>query len=367
LPEAAIVRIDLRADVTWADFTRGVRAFGRWWVSEILAMLPEAWRSQIGGWISRPHMRLSNSQWVVSWPGSDIASISVDASLPDSAIGASLATQAADRLTKPVCFDLPGREVLRRNIRLPVAATARLRSAVELQLERISPFRSEDVAFDCSVPPSVPQDGEVDVDVAIVPLATLLRYADWLKGLGLRAAEFRAEGGDHRFGGVSFDWRWNRGTQRWALVGAGLLCWGAAYLLAPSLRESEFDSTTTQVSALRIVSSDAAQAKDTLDGLATPAAFLAQKERAPSPLDALKALTLGIPDNTRLISLVIEGERVRAAGITRDALLLMRVLAKSNRFSDLRWSGPIEPIQGGGSRFTLELTLRLSTGGGTLL
>ncbi len=361
------MRLDFRANVTWADFTRAAGAFGHWWASEILSMLPEDWRSGIGSCVSRPYMRHSGSQWVISWPGSDIASISVDASLPDSAIGASLAGQAGDRLARALTFELPGRDVLRRSIRLPVAATTRLRSAVELQLERISPFRSEDVAFDCVVSSNEAKDGEVDVEVAIVPLATLVRYRDWLKGLELHVSAFHAEGGNHRFGGVSFDWQWNRNTQRWALAGAGTVCWIAAYLLAPSLRQSEFDNTSAQVSALQIVSSDAAQAKDTLDGLAGPAAFLAQKEKQPPPLDALRALTLGIPNNTRLTSFVIEGDRVRAAGITRDSTLLMRVLTKSNRFSDLRWDGPIEPIPGGGSRFTLELTLRTGVSGGMLL
>ncbi len=361
------MRVDFRANVTWEDFRRGAGAFGRWWVSEILSMLPVDWRSEIGSWIARPHMRLAQSQWIISWPGSDIASVSVDASLPDAAIATSLAEQAGERLARALTFELPGRDVLRRSIRLPVAATARLRSAVELQLERISPFRGEDVAFDCAVSPGEAKDGEVGVEIAIVPLATLLRYGDWLKSLGLRVSEFRAEGGDHRFGGVSLDWRWNRNTQVWALVGAGAVCWAAAYLLAPSLRDSEFDDTRAQVNALQIVSGDAAQAKDTLDGLAGAASFLAQKEKQPLPLDALKALTLGIPNNTRLTSLAIDGDRVRAAGITGDANLLLRVLTKSNRFSDLRWDGPIVPISGGGKRFTLELTLRPGGSEGMLL
>ncbi len=355
------MRIDLRAQVTFDGVVAGVRAFGHWWTSEILAMLPDERAKSIRAWLSRPHMRLAGSGWVVSWPHSNIESITVDASLPDPAFRNALRRQSDDRLEGPMCLELPAREVLRRTLRLPVAALSRLRSAVELQLERFSPFRKEDVVFDCFVPPGEARDGEVDVEVAIVPRATLERYQEWLQRLGLSATEFQVENSDHRFSGARPGWRLDRKSLPLAVGAIGAALWLGAYLLAPSLREGEIESVSGQINALRVTSNDASHAKDALDQLSGPAAFLAGKEQVATPLDALEILTLGFPNNARLSNLEIEGNRVRATGESPDAMQMMDILSKSNRFTDIRFDGPIEKSSDGRSRFTIDATLR--TGG----
>jgi general secretion pathway protein L len=352
------MRIDFRRQVTWESVQTGAREFGHWWISEMLALLPDGRRAAIEAWLARPVMRLDGSRWLVSWPHSGLADIAIDASLADAAFRNALRRESGDRLDRPICFELPGREVLRRTIRLPAAALARLRSAVELQLGRYSPFRSEDVAFDCIVPPGAVRDGEVEAEVAIVPRATLKRYQDWLARLGLTAAEFRVERSGHRFYRALSDWRPDSRSLPFAIAAAGLLLWMGAYLVAPSLREGEIANETGQVNALRAASGDAARAKDTLDRLSGSAAFLARKEQVSTPLDALEVLTLGFPNNTSLTDLVIEGDRVRASGVTADVSLLMEVLGKSNRFSDIRMSGPGGRMADGRSRFTIDLTLQ---------
>jgi general secretion pathway protein L len=355
------MRMDLRAQVTFDGVVAGARAFGHWWISELLAILPDERARSIKAWLARPFMRLVGPNWVVSWPHSNIESITVDASLPDPAFRNALRRQSDNRLEGPIGLELPARVVLRRTVRLPVAALTRLRSAVELQLERYSPFRKEDAEFDCFVPSGEARDGEVDVEVAIVPRATLERYQDWLQRLGLTAVEFQVEGSDHRFSGARTGWKLDRGSLPLAVAAIGAALWLGAYLLAPSLREGEIESVSGEISALRVSSNDASRAKDVLDQLSGPAAFLAGKEQVATPLDALEILTLGFPNNARLSNLEIEGNRVRATGESPDAMQMMNILSKSNRFADIHFNGPIEKASSGHSRFTIDATLR--TGG----
>jgi general secretion pathway protein L len=358
MPEIAAVRIDLRSHVTWESTKAAARAFGIWWLAEILALLPDEWRTRANAWLARPMMRLEGARWIVSWPQSAFESIVLDASLSDAAMRDELVRASKDRPIGSLAFMLSAREVMRRTVRLPMAAASRLRSAVELQLGRLSPFSGDEVVFDCASPVAASQSGEIDVDVAIVPSATLERHQAWLARLGLAASEFVVQGSDHRFRMAASGWHKDRLALSQAMGAAGLALWILAYFLAPSMREREIESEIAQMNALRASSLDAARAKDQLDQLRGPAAFLADKEQVTPPLDALEAVTLGFPNNARLIHLEIRGNQARARGVVTDTQSLMQVLTKSNRFADVRFAGATEKMADGRNRFVIDLTLR---------
>jgi hypothetical protein len=347
------MRIDFGAQVSLESIGRDVLEFWHWWASEVTEVLPERWRGLAAAQLARPQMRLDAGNWLISCPG--IEDIALNTELD--AAGMRSRLEGIDQLLKPVRFELPEREVLRRTITLPKAASARLRSAISLQLDHHSPFRSEDVVFDFAAPKQTAGREDLDVDVVIVPRTTLSRYEGWLGEIWLRIADFRVQGSGHRFAGPT-NWQWNRPSTVSALVAAGCALWILALVLAPVLRDGEVERATAEVAGLQAISSDALRDKEALEQLSGPAQFLGQKELAPQPLDVLRTLTLAFPNNVRLIGLVVAGTRVQATGFTNDAYLLTEILMRSGRFSDVRLSGPIEKYPDGRRRFELELTLR---------
>jgi hypothetical protein len=348
------MRIDFGAQVSLETIGRDALEFCHWWASEISEVLPERWRDMAAARLAQPQMRLEAGTWIVSCPG--LQDIDLDASLDAAGMRGRLA--GIEQLAKPVRFELPEREVLRRTITLPKAASARLRSAISLQLDHHSPFRSEDVVFDFATPKQNAGGEDMDVDVAIVPLATLSRHEEWLGEIGLHIAEFRVEGSGHRFAGPT-NWRLTRPSTGFALAAAGCALWILALILAPVMRDTEIEKATAEVAGLQAISSDALRDKEALEQLSGPAEFLGQKELAPLPLDVLRTLTLAFPNNVRLIDLVVTGNRVQATGFTNDAYLLTEILVRGGKFSDVRLAGPIEKYPDGRQRFELELTLRM--------
>ena len=87
----------------------------------------------------RPTVALDEDADPWTAPGADRASAQVGARL------------GSNRAERPRWLLLPGGQVLRRRILLPAAATERLREVVAHELDRQTPFRADQVAYDCRV------------------------------------------------------------------------------------------------------------------------------------------------------------------------------------------------------------------------
>jgi len=354
------MRIDLKAPVTLEGLGAATAEFWNWWRSELLALLPPALRATALRSFAACRMEQRGLNWVFSWPGSDSSDLAIETSLPDAAFRNALRRLGGDAFGRPVTLVLPAHEVLFRNLRLPAAAGARLRSAIALQLERLSPFRSDDVIFDWRQLEHG-EPGEIAVEVAIVPRATLERYETWVGGVGLRLADFEAGDSGYRFRSMRASWRLDFLRPEVAFALAGVVLWIGALVLAPTLRERELAHTTARVEHMRAAAGGALQAKMELDRLSAPLAFLQQSASAPAPLDVLRDVTVLLPDSVHLSHFLIEGNHLEIGGTAARLQPLIQRLQRSGRFQSVK-SVPGRALRvPGGGQFALELTLRSPT------
>src|SRR5215469_8003106 len=134
--------IDLDQPVTLSDALVAARSFWHWWTTELMKLLPPRWHGFAQELIERPIAKWRDGQWLVRLPtvAAFVALRSMDAS-----VSAKLGQLG------PLRVELSSDEILLRRVTLPSAAESRLRGAVALQIEKLSPFLLEEVAFDVSV------------------------------------------------------------------------------------------------------------------------------------------------------------------------------------------------------------------------
>src|SRR5271155_3190431 len=157
------MKIDLNQPVTVESARAALASFLQWWAVEILSVVPSRWGRHAALLFGVPQLRQQNGMWTVFLPNTTYA-------LPIEAVANGGATADLIRGAGPVTMHLPESDLLRRDVRLPRAAAGKMRTAVALQVERLCPFRSEEVAFDCREDKSRSSADEVAIDVAIVPL-----------------------------------------------------------------------------------------------------------------------------------------------------------------------------------------------------
>lgn len=119
-------------------------------------------------------------------PGGDTGRVlELDASADDKGFADQILHAAPDFSLSRLTVLLPQASVLRRRIALPIMADADLRSAVELQIDRLSPFKPDTVRFGVRVVDRDRVEGTSTVDVAIAPRALIEPIEGRLTALAL--------------------------------------------------------------------------------------------------------------------------------------------------------------------------------------
>jgi general secretion pathway protein L len=350
------MKIDLHAQVTFADMVAGAVRFLTWWRAELFALLPETWRAAYASWHRRSVLREEGTQWMIA--EGEQSTIAFDTAHSDEVLREALARDAPEILARPVDIMLPRDEILIRRIELPDAAASRLRSTIGLQIERLSPFRAEDVGFDCSISARDESEKKVFVDVCIVPRKRMEQFEERLERLGLSADWFRIEATPFRVRSAAGA-RADSGRRRMMLAvgGAALLLWLGVVVFTPMAREIEIASTMDEIALLKPEAERAIALKADLRALQQPARLAATKATQPRPIDVLKTLTAVMPDTVRILDLTIAGRRVTVTGVAKNAPALIGILEKSGRFGMVHFQGPVTRRPDGRDRFQLEMNV----------
>jgi len=139
----------------------GLQQFLSWWGGELASLLPASWRALFAQGRARVlYVPSGDGLELRMEEGDRIATVATLAREPelDPAAGSGqiAASQVEARLgpsraERPRWLLLPAGQVLRRRITLPATATDRLRAVVAHELDRQTPFRADQVSYDCRV------------------------------------------------------------------------------------------------------------------------------------------------------------------------------------------------------------------------
>jgi general secretion pathway protein L len=329
--------------------------FFAWWGRSLAAWLPRAWRSALG--LDRGRLLLGvegDALRLRLQDGDglrDLGRMPPPAGLEadgDDVLAAVLSGPVAEL---PRWLLLPADACLRRRLVLPAAAGDRLRDVVGFEIDRQTPFAAEDAAYDARLLSRRDGDGQLDVELVVVPRArldaqrnVLGSQARWLAGADVAGADGEPLGVNllppaARFA-RSDPWRaWN-----FALAAVAVLAIAAALWQMLDNHRAAADAFAVvadrQADAARNVSVQRQRLVDLVQGQA----FL-DKSRGgrATTVEVLDELSRRLPDDTYLEKFALEGDRMTLIGLSSQASALVGRLEGSKLWRAPAFTGALVP------------------------
>jgi general secretion pathway protein L len=339
------ITIDLNAPAHLSDVPAMARAFFAWWGGELAALLP---KSMTAPATPRPRTRLTtiNGVWRVVSTAPRATAFDVDTSLPDHLLADQIMRHGADHELSRIEVLLPREQALFRRVEVPVMREADVRSAVELQIDRLTPFTPSTVRFAHKVTERDRQAGKMAVDVAIVPLTRIQPIEERLRALGIRPLSIDVEGPEG--GGSGFDLREPSSAEarqrsrifNLSLALAAAVVWLLAINAWSNAGESERAGWQARIAELRPAAERSAAIRRRVEALTVPIAIANASDPART-LKVLDRLTRTLPNDTRVLDLTLDGTRVHIEGLTSNAPDLIGKLEATPEFKDVKFASPV--------------------------
>jgi general secretion pathway protein L len=331
-------------------------AFIGWWTSELLALLPAAWRpgdadlhdvcltSVEDGLLSV--RRYQSGRWV------EVARKhleSTDFRTRQQAVSAVL--KAAHIPAGQIHWIvLPPKLVLRKEIALPLAAEENLRTVLQYEIDHYTPFRADQVYFDYRLLRRDAALGKISVLLGVVPRTVVDQAVEHVRQCGLKpAAAVTLDDLSPHFAPLNFlpEAMRPKRTLHLSKLNIALLAMvmalGAAAIILPIWIEREAsirlipvvqqaDLATQKVERLR----DRVQAEQQAYNL------LSQKKRTqPSAILLLDELTRLLPQDTWVQQLNLNGNTLQIQGDTGSASKLIGLIENSRVLSGASFTAPL--------------------------
>ena len=334
--------IDLNAPVHAADLPSHAQRFLSWWLGELNEMLPGFLRRAMPRRAEPSLLFVEDGRWrLVS--GSDPGQgFTLDSLQDDKGVADQILAAAPNFSLLGLVVVLPPSQVLRRRVELPLVQERQLLPAVELQVDRLTPFKAENVRLGVRLAARDAVEGKVTADCVFAPRAGIDALDERLRKLGLGAERFDVAGEGGMPIGFSLTVPGEGQAPRqpaWTKLGlaaAVLVIWYVAGLLWDSAREQDIQSWEARVAEMRPQAMRSVALRQRLDGMVEPF-DIARRQVPDEVLSVLQELTRLVPDTARLTEFEFKGDTIRIAGVAQEAAALIPVLEKSPRFRDVKF------------------------------
>ena len=152
-------------------FRQRTAAFWRWWTQELRQLVPERFSAM--GAVSRiplvllrdGDVALIDARGTAAAPSASIAMETLDPAAQRGAVRQLL--EAAGETRGRVRLCLAREDSLTRRVMLPAATEENLEQVLGFEMDRLTPFRSEDVYFDHRIVGRDPASGQIQVELAV--------------------------------------------------------------------------------------------------------------------------------------------------------------------------------------------------------
>ncbi len=327
----------------------GPRSFLAWWGQALATWLPVRWRVLLGLTGDRLLFQRQGDEIEMAWQ--EGAQRHMLARLPASVTAGELQALLGGRLAGlPRWWRVPADLVLRRRLLLPAAAAERLRDVLAFELDRQTPFAANEACFDARVL-GVREDGQLEVELAVVPTAGFTGGLSRLGGLADGMAGADVEEADGKLLGLNLLPEAARAVrlapQRGlhlalaavAVVAIVFAAWGVL-----DNRRAAAEAFAEQVDGRADASRRVAAQRQQLTDLVNGTTLLNQTSaRRPTALEVMDDVTRRLPDNTYLEKLAIEGDRLTLIGFSPEASGLVARLQGSPLWRNPALSGALQP------------------------
>ncbi len=295
--------------------------------------------------------------------------------LPNQPVPAKLASRLRAMAHKhaQVAIDVAPEHVLEKRIRLPAAASANLREVIRYEIERLSPFRHDEVIYGANVVGDPTPDGIIDVVVRIVQSRAIGDVPHALEpfGFALDAVSASVRADDTRvfvqYGSPQIR---SRSLSAFSL---GIWAFNAALLVASvtylfGTQQQQIDALETKIGELRVRAADTAAKIEAFNqAVAQRDAIFAARISAPPMVNIVEEISRLLPDDTVLDRLEVRRNTLTLRGHSGNAAALIALLERSKFLSDVRFRSPVlrrNPSDAEEFHLTAELTTEFTEASG---
>jgi general secretion pathway protein L len=335
-------------------FTHLVSRFFTWWFAELAACLPSGVRSlfrrqptifEIGLADDAVQLRLLKG---TSWR--ELGRVLLHSASPSEPRWAFAAAVRGVNLRRAeIVVVLPADRVLQRVVDLPMVAAENLREVLAFEMDRNTPFRADEVAFDYRVTGTDPIAKRIAVDLTVVPRTLIERTTAVTEVFGVtpdRVAIAGSGAADSAMNLLPSAERSGRGrfARRLSValtIVAFVLVVAAIYL---PLHEKRHMLTAYEVrlAESRVAALEADALKEGVAAALERTRFLVDRRLStPTTAALLNDVSERLPDDTWLIQLRVDGNQLTLSGFSPTAASLIAGLEDSPMLSEVRFGSPV--------------------------
>jgi general secretion pathway protein L len=272
-----------------------------------------------------------------------------------------------------VLMNVPADRVLRRRVVLPLAAQENLREVLSFEMDRHTPFKASEVAFDYRVIRVDLESKRLDVDLAVVPRELIEQAGHIAESFGLTLDRIgvtdEAPLARDSINLLPHDHPNGKSTSQNRLLVATAALAAVLALVAGYLplhfKQRTLAAYEAQLAETRTAALEAGQLKKRLVARVEHGRFLIDRRLSTPGATALLAeLTERLPDDTWLIQLRWQGDKLTIAGFSPAAAALIAGLEQSSLLSEVRFESPVtaDP-KVGHERFNISADVASAPGG----
>ena len=274
----------------------------RWWVNELMTMLPPEWRERL--------TRRSHAVAEINKSGS-LVYRNEENNEP-----------FAVKPRGAIKFLIPAGQVLQRDLELPLLPLSDIKRMIALDIDRLTPFQSDQVYFDAEIRSRDQEAGRQQVVLGVLPRASAETFLTFARENDLEPAAIgvTSQGGgaapNFDFLSAMRDAQGSDAAQRRSLYWWG----GAAALLILNLAlltyrdSSNLDELRQTVEAQQAPVTVAQRTRDKVDHEMTRRADLLDRKQKASPLPVLDAVTKAVPQDAWVSRFEWNGRTVHVRG-----------------------------------------------------
>jgi general secretion pathway protein L len=244
---------------------------------------------------------------------------------------------------------LPKDAVLTRTAAFPAQVKQNLKQVIGYEIDRLTPFRSDQVFYDFRIQRSGSPGPNLIVEIAVSPQDRVQFWASLLRESGMRLYGVDWEGAWEQANLLPVAQRPKPARARmWAarLLALFVVFLAAAVLISPLAQKREAAILLEkQADDLRFQAGRVTQLRTKLDQTRQSAELvLAEKQSYASIVELLKDLTDHIPDNTWIQNLDYDKGEVQLRGESTQATALIGLLEEMPGIDEVRFRSPVVQI-----------------------
>jgi general secretion pathway protein L len=263
---------------------------------------------------------------------------------------------------RETALELPADAVLTRDTTLPVQVRDNLRHVMGYELDRLTPFKADEVFYDAQITGTVARGSKIAVRLA---LCRRDRVGDWLDRLregGAPAARLTWQGA---WPGANLLPPAERPRPRRldallnALLGLSLAVLTAAVLATPLWqKQAQQKMLDRELAAVRVRAEEVARVREDLERARLGSVEVLNRKRAqPRMTDMLRELTDLLPDNTWVQTMNYRDGEVDIRGESDQATALIGLLEQGPGIDNVSFRSPVMQVAATGTeRFHISFT-----------